>query len=293
MQHDVIVVGGSYAGMAASLQLLRARRSVLVIDAGTRRNRFARHAHGFLGQDGVDPAEIVRTARAQLQAYPTLTWIEDTAEAVTGQKDAFAVMTAQGSRYEGRRVLFATGVSDALPRIEGLAERWGTSVFHCPYCHGYELNQGRIGVIATGPMSVHQAQLIPEWGAVTFLTNGVLTLDDAVRADLVSRGVTIEETPIRRLDGDADVVLADDRRLAFAGLFTASRNAPSTPIAAGLGCSLAETPFGTQVQTDDMKETSVPGAFACGDTARVPHSVSLAVADGAWAGATLHRSLVF
>ena len=293
MQHDVIVVGGSYAGMAASLQLLRARRSVLVIDAGTRRNRFARHAHGFLGQDGVDPAEIVRTARAQLQAYPTLTWIEDTAEAVTGQKDAFAVMTAQGSRYEGRRVLFATGVSDALPRIEGLAERWGTSVFHCPYCHGYELNQGRIGVIATGPMSVHQAQLIPEWGAVTFLTNGVLTLDDTVRADLVSRGVTIEETPIRRLDGDADVVLADARRLAFAGLFTASRNAPSTPIAAGLGCSLAETPFGTQVQTDDMKETSVPGAFACGDTARVPHSVSLAVADGAWAGATLHRSLVF
>lgn len=293
MQHDVIVVGGSYAGMAASLQLLRARRSVLVIDAGTRRNRFARHAHGFLGQDGVDPAEIVRTARAQLQAYPTLTWIEDTAEAVTGQKDAFAVMTAQGSRYEGRRVLFATGVSDALPQIEGLAERWGTSVFHCPYCHGYELHQGRIGVIATGPVSVHQAQLIPEWGAVTFLTNGVLTLDDAVRADLVSRGVTIEETPIRRLDGDADVVLADDRRLAFAGLFTASRNAPSTPIAAGLGCSLAETPFGTQVQTDDMKETSIAGAFACGDTARVPHSVSLAVADGAWAGATLHRSLVF
>ena len=293
MQHDVIVVGGSYAGMAASLQLLRARRSVLIVDAGIRRNRFSRHAHGFLGQDGVDPAEIVRTARAQLQAYPTLTWIEDTAEAVTGQKDAFAVMTAQGSRHEGRRILFATGVSDALPQIEGLAERWGTSVFHCPYCHGYELNQGRIGVIATGPMSVHQAQLIPEWGAVTFLTNGVVTLDDAVRADLVSRGVTIEETPIRRLDGDADVVLADERRLAFVGLFTASRNAPSTPIAAGLGCNLAETPFGTQVQTDDMKETSVPGAFACGDTARVPHSVSLAVADGAWAGATLHRSLVF
>ena len=293
MQHDVIVVGGSYAGMAASLQLLRARRSVLIVDAGIRRNRFSRHAHGFLGQDGVDPAEIVRTARAQLQAYPTLTWIEDTAEAVNGQKDAFAVMTAQGSRHEGRRILFATGVSDALPQIEGLAERWGTSVFHCPYCHGYELNQGRIGVIATGPMSVHQAQLIPEWGAVTFLTNGIVTLDDAVRADLVSRGVTIEETPIRRLDGDADVVLADERRLAFVGLFTASRNAPSTPIAQTLGCALAETPFGTQVQTDDMKETSVPGAFACGDTARVPHSVSLAVADGAWAGATLHRSLVF
>lgn len=293
MQHDVIVVGGSYAGMAASLQLLRARRSLLVIDAGIRRNRFAKHAYGFLGQDGVDPAEIARTARTQLQAYPTLTWIEDTVEAVTGQKDAFDVMTAKGSRHAGRRVLFATGVSDALPQIEGLAERWGRSVFHCPYCHGYELNEGRIGVIATGPMSVHQAQLIPEWGAVTFLTNGAVTLEDTVRADLVARKVTIEETPILRLDNEADVILADNRRLTFAGLFTASRNAPSTPIAAGLGCDLAETPFGTQVQTDDMKETSVPGAFACGDTARVPHSVSLAVADGAWAGATLHRSLVF
>lgn len=293
MQHDVIVVGGSYAGMAASLQLLRARRSVLVVDAGLRRNRFARHAHGFLGQDGVNPAEIARTARAQLEAYPTLTWIEDEAEQVIGQKDAFAVMTAKGSRHEGRRVLFATGVSDSLPEIEGLAERWGKSVFHCPYCHGYELDQGHIGVIATGPMSVHQAQLIPEWGVTTFLTNGLVTLDGAVRADLVARKVTIEEAPIRRLDGHADVILADGRRLAFAGLFTASRNAPSTPIAAGLGCVLAETPFGTQVQTDDMKETSVAGAFACGDTARVPHSVSLAVADGAWAGATLHRSLVF
>ena len=293
MQHDVIVVGGSYAGMAASLQLLRARRSVLVIDAGIRRNRFAKHAYGFLGQDGVDPAEIARMARTQLQAYPTLTWIEDTAEAVTGRKDAFDVMTAKGSRHAGRRVLFATGVSDALPQIEGLAERWGRSVFHCPYCHGYELNEGRIGVIATGPMSVHQAQLIPEWGAVTFLTNGAVTLEDTVRADLVARKVTIEKTPILRLDNEADVILADSRRLTFAGLFTASRNAPSTPIAAGLGCNLAETPFGTQVQTDDMKETSVPGAFACGDTARVPHSVSLAVADGAWAGATLHRSLVF
>lgn len=293
MRHDVTVVGGSYAGMAAALQLLRARRSVLVIDAGMRRNRFASHAHGFLGQDGVDPAQIARTARTQLEAYPTLTWVEDTAEAVSGRKDAFAVMTARGARYESRRILFATGVSDALPHVEGLAERWGKSVFHCPYCHGYELDQGHIGVIAAGPVSVHQAQLIPEWGDVTFLTNGLVTLDDAARADLAARGIIIEEVPILRLENEADVVLANNRRLTFAGLFTAPRNAPSTPIATELGCALAETPFGTQVYTDDMKETSIPGAFACGDTARVPHSVSLAVADGAWAGATVHRSLVF
>jgi len=292
MQHDVIVIGGSYAGMAASLQLLRAYRSVLVIDAGLRRNRFASHSHGFLGQDGVDPAEIAGTARRQLEAYPTLTWIDGTAETASGGKDAFLVTTAAGD-HRGRRLLLATGVSDELPAIEGLAERWGASVFHCPYCHGYELNRGRIGVIATGPMSLHQAQLIPEWGDVTFLVNEALTLDDAARDDLSARGVVIEETPVARLDGHADVLLADGRRLPFAGLFTATRNAPATSIASSLGCEIEETPFGTQIRTDAMKETSVPGVFACGDVARVPHSVSLAVGDGAWAGAGIHRSLVF
>ena len=293
MLHDAIVVGGSYAGMAAALQLLRARRSVLVIDAGMRRNRYASHSHGFLGQDGVDPSEIAKNAREQLMAYPTLSWTDGHAESAEGEKDAFSVTTADGVRYQSRRMLFATGVSDKLPPVEGLAERWGRSVFHCPYCHGYELNQGKIGVIATGAMSVHQAQMVAEWGELTFLTNGVVSVDENTRADLVSRGVTIEETEIARLEGEADAVLADGRSLSFAGLFTAPTNAPATPIAETLGCDLEESVFGTQIRTDLAKETSVPGAFACGDAARVPHSVTLAVADGAWAGAQLHRSLVF
>lgn len=293
MSHDAIVVGGSYAGMAAALQLLRAHRTILIIDAGLRRNRFADHSHGFLGQDGVDPAEIARTARKQLEAYPTLAWRDGAASSASGEKDAFVVATADGEHHEGRRLLFAIGVSDALPAIKGLAERWGKSVFHCPYCHGYELNRGRIGVIATGPVSLHHAQLIPEWGDVTLFVNGALELDAAARADLASRGASIEEAPIAELEGHADVVLTDGRRLSFAGLFTATRNAPATPIASSLGCEIEETPFGTQIRTDPMKETTVPGVFACGDVARVPHSVSLAVGDGAWAGATLHRSLVF
>ncbi|CAN7698926.1 NAD(P)/FAD-dependent oxidoreductase [Rhizobium sp. LjRoot258] len=293
MKYDVIIVGGSYAGMAAALQLIRARRSVLVIDAGLRRNRFASHSHGFLGQDGADPAEIAATARAQLHAYPTLTWIDETAEVAAGVKGAFVVTTADGRRHEGRRLLFAVGVTDTLPEIEGMTERWGKSIFHCPYCHGYELSRGTIGVIATGPMSIHQAQLIPEWGAVTFLTNAAVALDADSHADLTARGVTTEATPITRIEGHADVVLVDGRTLSFAGLFTASRNAPATPIAGLLGCELEETPFGSQIRTDAAKETTAPGAFACGDAARVPHSVSLAVADGAWAGAQLHRSLVF
>ena len=291
--YDVIVVGGSYAGMAAALQLVRARRNVLVIDAGKRRNRAASHSHGFLSQDGADPDVIASTARTQLEAYPTLSWADDLVVKASGSRDAFVVERAGGEVYSARRLLLATGVSDTLPDVKGLAERWGTSVFHCPYCHGYELDQGQIGVIAASPMSIHQAQLLPEWGSVTFLTNGVVELDEPTLQDLSARGVIVETIPIDRIEGHADVALTDNTRLAFAGLFTAPKNAPSTSIAADLGCALAETPMGTQIQTSETKETSVAGAFACGDAARVPHSVSLAVADGAWAGAQIHRSLVW
>jgi thioredoxin reductase len=293
MQHDVIIIGGSYAGLSAALQLLRARRRVLVVDAGRRRNRFADHSHGFLGQDGADPAEIAATARRQVRAYPTLAWIDGVAEAAAGAKDDFRVTLRDGTVHEGRRLLFATGVSDALPPVEGLAERWGRSVFHCPYCHGYELDQGRIGVIATGPMSLHQAQLIPEWGETVLFLNSAVVPDAAARADLLGRGVRIEEVPVARLEGRANVVLADGRVMEFAGLFTATRTSPATPLAGDMGCALADTPMGVQIRTDEAKETSIPGAFACGDVARAPHSVALAVADGAWAGAQLHRSLVW
>lgn len=290
---DVIVIGGGYAGMAAALQLLRARKSVLVIDAGQRRNRTASHSYGFLGQDGVDPAELAATARAQLAAYPTLTWQEGEVARATGEIDKFQVTLTTGEDFAARRLLFATGVADALPPVLGLAERWGQSVFHCPYCHGYELDQGQIGVIASGPMSAHQAQLLQDWGKVTLFTNGTLRLDAAAQADLDRRGVVIEHTPIDRIEGEADVILTDGRTLGFAGLFTAPRCAPASQVAQAMGCAHMETPLGVQIQTSDEKETSLRGAYACGDVARVPHSVSLAVADGAWAGMQLHRSLVW
>jgi thioredoxin reductase len=293
MDYDVIVIGGSYAGMAAALQLVRARKKVLVIDAGQRRNRFASHSHGFLGQDGVAPDQIARTAREQLQAYPTLTWLEGTAADATGERDAFRVTTDDGQTHSGRRLLLATGVVDHLAPIPGLAERWGRSIFHCPYCHGYELDQGRIGVIATSPMSAHQAEMLTDWGQVTLIPHAALVLDPPVRRALEDRGVTIEDADIARIEGHADVVLADERRLSFAGLFAAPRCLPSGPLAESLGCELEETPMGIQIRTDATKETSVKGVFACGDVARVPHSVSLAVGDGAWAGPQVHRSLMW
>jgi len=293
MQHDVIVIGGSFSGMAAALQLVRARRTVLVIDAGERRNRFASHSHGFLGQDGAPPDEIAANARHQLEAYATLAWLEGRAETVTGQADEFTVTASDGGSYRGRRILLASGVADQLPAVDGLAERWGKTVFHCPYCHGYELEQGRIGIVGASPMSIHQAELLTDWGDVTLLVNGSVTLSDEARFNLERRGVAIEETPICRIEGHANVAMADGRRLRFTGLFTATRTSPSGPLAEALGCALEETPMGMQIRTDVEGKTSVTGVFACGDVARAPHSVSLAVGSGAMAGAQVHRSLLW
>jgi thioredoxin reductase len=293
MSYDVIIIGGSYAGMAAALQLVRARQSVLIIDADQRRNRFASHSHGFLGQDGADPAAIARKARAEVDAYPSSTFVDGLAVGISGERDRFSVSTEAGKDYSCRRILLATGVADRLPQIDGLSERWGRSVFHCPYCHGYELDQGRIGVIAASDMSAHQAGLLTQWGQVTFLVNGVSALDDMTRTSLEDRGVTIEERPIEKISTVADVHLTGGAVLKFAGLFTAPYCTPATPLASDAGCELEETMMGGQIRTSETKETSVAGIFACGDTARIPHSISLAVGDGAMAGAMVHQSLVW
>lgn len=292
MMHDVAVVGGSFAGLSAALQLARARRSVAIFDTGLRRNRFAASSHGFLTQDGQAPAAIVAQAREQLAAYPTVQWFGHAVESIAGQADAFA-LRAGDHAWQARRVVLAMGVVDGLPAIPGLAERWGRSVFHCPYCHGYELQQGRVGVIATGPNSLHQAQLLPEWGPTTFFLNGAIDLDGEQARELAARGVTIEAAPIRAIADEARVELADGRSLDFAGLFTASRTQPASPLATQLGCEHEDGPLGAFVRTGPMKETSVPGVFACGDLARAAGTVALAVGDGAMAGAATHRSLVF
>lgn len=292
MMLDVAIVGGSFAGLSAALQLARARRRIAIFDTGVRRNRFAARSHGFIAHDGHPPGAIVAQAREQLAAYATVQWFADEVDSVAGEADAFELRSGDQT-WQARRIVLATGVADALPAIPGLAQRWGRSVFHCPYCHGYELQQGSIGVIATGPVSLHQALLLPEWGATTFLLNGALELDAEQGRELAARGVAVESTPIRSIAGEARVLLADGRSLDFAGLFTASRTQAASPLAAQLGCEHEQGPLGAFVKTGPMKDTSVPGVFACGDLARAAGNVPLAVGDGAMAGAATHRSLVF
>lgn len=290
MMHDALVIGGSYAGLSAALQLARARRRIAVVDAGQRRNRFAEASHGFLGQDGRAPGDIVRDARAQLLAYPNVSWRDGTAASARRQDDGF-VVEVQGEALLARRLVLATGVADELPPIEGLASRWGRTVFHCPYCHGYELNAGAIGVLASSPLSMHHALMLPDWGPTTFFLNGAFEPDAEQARALAERGVTVEAVPIARLADEMTVELQDGRRLPLAGLFTATRTRMASPLAEQLGCEFEQGPAGPHLRRT-MMQTTVPGVFACGDAAMAFANVAIAVGDGAMTGAATHRSLI-
>lgn len=293
---DVAVIGGSYAGLSAALQLARARRDVTVVDADQRRNRFVdlagETAHGFLTQDGVAPGVIAAQAKEQLLRYPTVRWIDGEAGAgrvLDGGRLAFRV---GGREVIASRVVLALGVRDELPPVPGLAERWGRSVFHCPYCHGYEFDGGDIGIVAASPLAQHHALMLPDWGRPTLFLNGAYDPSAEDLAAFARRGTTVEHVPIARIEGVADVVLADGRVLPMRGLFTQPRTQLASPLAADLGCDMADGPMGAFIRVDAMQQTSVPNVFACGDAARATGNVAMAVADGAMAGVAAHRSMM-
>lgn len=297
MKVDFAVIGGSFAGLSAALQLARARRDVLVIDAGQRRNRFVDeaggHSHGFLTRDGQSPGAIAAEGRSQLLRYPNVQWLNGLAEDACRGSDGRFEFRVASKVVSARRLILAVGVRDELPPVPGLVERWGCSVFHCPYCHGYELDAGPIGIVAASPMAQHHALMLPDWGKPTLFLNGAYTPTQEDLAALDKRGTCVESTPIDRIEGAADVVLADGRILSMKGLFTQTRAHLSSPVAQQLGCEIEEGPLGAFIKVNSAQETSVPGVFACGDAARAAGSVALAVGDGALAGLAAHRSTLF
>jgi len=297
MHHDAIVIGGSFAGLSAALYIARARRSVCIIDTGLPRNRFAEHSHGFFANDGSAPSTMLATARSQVAAYPTVTCIHGEATTATKTPDGFSVTLAAGDVVESVRLILAFGISDELPGIPGVAERWGSSVLHCPYCHGYEFSGQRLGVLHSSPKSIHQALLVSEWGPTTLYLNGGAEPDDASLTELTKRGVAIERTPVKALHGDGSrlsaIELACGRLSAADALYVGPRTRLNSEIAQQLGCELDDAQFGPIIRTDAEKMTTVPGVYAAGDITRGAHTVTFAAADGVTAGLAVHRSLVF
>lgn len=295
--YDAIVIGGSFAGLSAAMQLARTRQKILVIDAGSPRNRFADEAHGFLGQDGRAPAAIMRDARCQLQRYPTVEMLSGEARDAAAIEEGFIVGLANGGERRLRRLVLATGVTDELPTIPGMAERWGATVLHCPYCHGYEVRNSPLGVIAAHSMSAHQAILIPDWGPTTYFTQGRFELERAELQGFAARGIKVEQVPVVELLGDAPALsgvrLADGRIVEMAAIFTVPRTRPAAPLAAMLGCAHEDGPTGPYVQVDHWGATTVPSVWAAGDAATPMHNATLASAAGVLAGIGVHQAFVW
>jgi thioredoxin reductase len=296
MLHDAIIIGGSFAGLSAAMQLARARRRVLLVDGGQPRNRFAAASHGFLGQDGVAPGKIVAGARAQLAAYPTVELVDGHVAAVGGSFDDFHIGLSDGRQLQGRRLVLAIGVKDELPDLPGMGERWGTGVLHCPYCHGYEVAGRPLGVLA-GPAGIdHRALMLPDWGPTTLFLQDAPAPDAIMQERLAARDVMVETSPIKELLGPAPqldaVRLADGRIYPLAALFAPVRTSPASPLALQLGCELVEGMTGPFIRVDGKQQTSVAGIYAAGDAASQMHNGTLAAAAGAMAAFGVHHSLL-
>lgn len=297
MKTDVIIVGGSFSGLSAAMQLVRGRRNMVLIDANSPRNRFAKTSHGVFGLDGKTPAQIRTTALSQLSDYPTFHLVEDMAIKVDKTPEGFCVTLRNGATYSAKKLILTTGITDQLPDIPGVKEHWGKSVIHCPYCHGYELKDRSLGVLATSELAYHQAAMIPDWGATTLFTQGQFKPEGEVLDHLISRGVSIEESPVTHVIGDGEhiqhVLLADGRTIPIKGLYVAPRVIVASPLIGMLNLETVETPMGTMVTVNDLKESSVKGVFVAGDLSNAMQSGTLAIASGTMAGLGVHRSLIF
>ena len=295
MNYDVIIVGGSFTGLSAAMQLARARRRILLVDADRPRNRFAPASHGFLGQDGVAPADLTREGLRQLAAYPTVDFFHGEALTARADEGGFRIGLSDGCEVRARRMVLATGVADELP-LPSMADRWGVSVLHCPYCHGYEVRDRPIAVIANHPGAAHQGLMLPDWGPTTYYTQGTFEPTPEEIAQLTARGVSIERTPVVELLGEGRTTralrLADGREVVTEAVFTAPKTRVTGPLAEQLGCALAEGMTGLHVQVDALQQTSVTNVFAAGDAAQPMHNATLASAAGVMAGVAAHRSLI-
>ncbi|MEU1555922.1 NAD(P)/FAD-dependent oxidoreductase [Streptomyces scabiei] len=299
-QYEVIVIGGGAAGLSAALVLGRARRRTLVVDAGEPRNAPAAHMQGFLSRDGMPPAEFLAVGREEIARYG-VELVRGRAVDVTRDEDggAFTVSLADGRSARGRRLVVATGLKDELPDVPGVAERFGRDVLHCPYCHGWEVRDRPFGVLATGPMSVHQALMVSQWSEdVTLFLHETpesdLSDDDLRR--LAAAGVRVVPGAVAGLVVEGDrltgVRLADGTAHARSVLFTAPRPIPRTSLLEKLGAAMNETPFGAYPVVDPTGLTTVPGVWAAGNAIGFSEQVVNAASSGYRAGATINGDLL-
>jgi thioredoxin reductase len=294
---EVVVIGGGAAGLSGALMLARSRRSVVVIDAGTPRNAPADGVHGLLARDGTPPAELVAQGRAEVRRYGgRVVDAEVTGAVRTG--DGFTVTVADGRSVRARRLLVTTGLVDELPDVAGLRERWGRDVLHCPYCHGWEVRDQAVGVLASGPMSVHQALLFRQLTAdVTFFAHTLPPTAEQAE-QLAARGIRVVEGEVAAVQVADDrltgVRLRDGRVVHREAVVVATRMVARTGFLADLGLRAVEHPAGVgeYVPADPGGRTDVPGVWVAGNVTDLTAQVGAAAAAAAMAGAQINADLV-
>lgn len=295
---DVIVIGGGVAGLSGALTLSRARRSVLVLDAGEPRNAPAAAAHGLLSRDGVAPLDLLRSGRVEVALYGGQV-VSDVAVAARREGGIFRVLSESGATYRSRRLLVTTGLTDKLPEIRGLEERWGRDVLHCPYCHGWEVRDTPIGVLGTSPASVHQALLFRQWSSqVTLFLHTGPEPEEGQWERLAARGIEVVSGEVTGLQVSDDALrgvrLASGLVISVRSLVVAPRFIANGEVLAGLGVSLPEHPMGigVHVPADAAGATNVAGVWAAGNVTDVMAGLAQAQGAGVTAAAAINADLV-
>ena len=291
---EVIIIGGSYSGLAAGMALGRALRKVLIIDSGEPCNRYTPHSHNFITHDGSVPGEIAALARQQVKNYNTVTFLNGRALRAEKKDNLFYVSASPDKTFTSKKLIFATGVLDIMPDIPGFEDCWGKSVIHCPYCHGYEVRGERTGILGNGEYAFEFAALIFNWTKdLSVYTNGKSTLTDEQRKKLISHNINIVEDEVERLEHAAGylqkLIFRNGKSVALKALYARPPFKQHCDIPQSIGCEITDEGY---IKIDPTQKTTIPGVYACGDNTIRMRSVANAVAMGTTAGAMVNRELV-
>lgn len=297
--YDVVIVGGGAAGLSAAQMLGRSRRSVAVVDSGDPRNAPAHGVHGFLSRDGISPAALLAAGRAEVESYGGVI-LRGEAIAATGDvQQGFEITLDDGRQLRGRRLLVATGLVDELPDIPGLRERWGKDVLHCPFCHGWEVQDKAIGILGNGPWSVHHGLLFRQWSSnITLFLNERTIPSEPELEQLAARGVKVVAGAVEtlRVEGGAlrGVALAGGPEVALDALVVGARTSARVQAFRGLGLSPSPHPMGVgdYLVTDANGATAVPGVWAAGNVTDIKAQVLASAASAAWTAVAINNHLM-
>lgn len=291
---DVIIVGGSYAGLSAAMALGRSLRNVLIIDSGLPCNRQTPQSHNFITHDGETPAAIAEKARVQVLSYPTISLHNGIATSGRKTDTGFIIETLEGLKFKAKKLIFATGITDIMPDIKGFDQCWGISVIHCPYCHGYEFRNQKTAIMANCERAFHLASLVHNLSnQVSIITSGKAEFTSEQRNKLQLHNISITEKKIQEVIHEnghiTNIVFEDGETMELNALYAAFPFKQHSDIPAMLGCEPTEM---GHIKTDPFQKTNIAGVFACGDNSSMMRSVSYAVATGGIAGSMVNKELV-